>query len=1191
MAKLHNALTGTDLHNPKGIGVEGTSTVLVVSQSIYAVSASASIVPHAANEYDLGSATRPWKELFVSTSSIKFVTSDGDVISTMKATKAGVTFTSGSTGVSADVSGSTISGSALHIEGSGKITGDLTLGGSINIGDADTDDITLGGEIKSNIVPDADATYDLGSSTKGWNDLHLGSGGVVNFDGGDVTFTHSSNDVAVAGGTLTVDGGVKVDNITIDGTEIDLSSGDLTIDVAGDVIIDADGGDFKIDDAGVSLFDVSSTKISGSETATGSFATIETVSNVSSSQSATGSFGRLQTHQANASFGGKILTLAGNLTTSTGAGTIDFAADKTLTLNEDLTVSDGQNVVLAAAGQANTFTMNESFTIGDGNSGTLTYSGASKTLTVEDNSTINQDVTSDASVTFGDVTADGGVSIDNITIDGTEIDLSSGDLTIDVAGDLIVDVDGGDFKVDDAGVHLFDVTATKVSGSATSTGSFARIETDSTISGSQASTGSFGRLQTHQANASLGGKIVTLAGNLTTQNNNLTINAADAARTLTLTEDFTIGGGNSGTLTYSGASKTLTVADTTTLSGGGNTLTLAGDLTTQNNNVIINAADAERTLTLTEDFTIGGGHAGTLTYSAGSKTLTVENDSAVNQDLTSDANPTFAGGTLGNIQVGVTGDQEIDTSSGNLILDSAGGTVQVTDTLDVDGNQTISGNLTADHGSNNFQITSTNASVLVEGITFTGNDVFIPGNLTVSGSQTIISSSALDVVDINITVGSGSESSAALDGAGLTFGKADIARLQYDHSLTAMSSSVDFYAPNVSASMAGTGSFGRLETHQANADLGGKIVTLAGNLTTQNNNLTINAVDAARTLTLTEDFTIGGGHAGTLTFSAGSKTLTVENTSAVNQDLTSDASVTFGDVTADGGVSIDNITIDGTEIDLSSGDLTIDVAGDVEINADGGDVIFKDDAADLATINATKVSGSQASTGSFGRIETHTAEVKIGGNIVTLGGALTTQNNNVTINAAGAARTLTLNESLTVGDGNDGTVTFSASSKTLTVEDNATVSQDMTSDANPTFAGVTAGNVKVGVTADGEIDTSSGNLTIDSAGGTVTIDDDCTISGTLTESSSEIYKENISQLQNGLDKVLMMRGVEFDYKSDKSHSIGVVAEEISKVEPYLLSDDKKSVSYTRIVPLLIEAVKSLNNKVEEQNKLIESLKN
>jgi len=49
-----------------------------------------------------------------------------------------------------------------------------------------------------------------------------------------------------------------------------------------------------------------------------------------------------------------------------------------------------------------------------------------------------------------------------------------------------------------------------------------------------------------------------------------------------------------------------------------------------------------------------------------------------------------------------------------------------------------------------------------------------------------------------------------------------------------------------------------------------------------------------------------------------------------------------GAVTADAGVSIDNITIDGTEIDLSSGDLTIDVAGDITLDADGGDIFFAD---------------------------------------------------------------------------------------------------------------------------------------------------------------------------------------------------------------------------------------------------------
>ena len=49
---------------------------------------------------------------------------------------------------------------------------------------------------------------------------------------------------------LVLDGGVTIDNITIDGTEIDLSSGDLTIDVAGDINLDADGGDWNFKDGG-----------------------------------------------------------------------------------------------------------------------------------------------------------------------------------------------------------------------------------------------------------------------------------------------------------------------------------------------------------------------------------------------------------------------------------------------------------------------------------------------------------------------------------------------------------------------------------------------------------------------------------------------------------------------------------------------------------------------------------------------------------------------------------------------------------------------------------------------------------------------------------------------------------------------------------------------------------------------------
>jgi hypothetical protein len=52
-----------------------------------------------------------------------------------------------------------------------------------------------------------------------------------------------------------------------------------------------------------------------------------------------------------------------------------------------------------------------------------------------------------------------------------------------------------------------------------------------------------------------------------------------------------------------------------------------------------------------------------------------------------------AGATIDNIQIGISGDNEIDTSTGNLILDSFGGTVEITDQLIVSGVSTFSNNV------------------------------------------------------------------------------------------------------------------------------------------------------------------------------------------------------------------------------------------------------------------------------------------------------------------------------------------------------------------------------------------------------------------------------------------------------------------------------------------------------------------
>jgi len=60
-----------------------------------------------------------------------------------------------------------------------------------------------------------------------------------------------------SGGVLDVDGGITVDNITIDGTEIDLSSGDLTLDVAGDIVLDAGGDEVIFKDGSTNVGHVS----------------------------------------------------------------------------------------------------------------------------------------------------------------------------------------------------------------------------------------------------------------------------------------------------------------------------------------------------------------------------------------------------------------------------------------------------------------------------------------------------------------------------------------------------------------------------------------------------------------------------------------------------------------------------------------------------------------------------------------------------------------------------------------------------------------------------------------------------------------------------------------------------------------------------------------------------------------------
>ena len=68
--------------------------------------------------------------------------------------------------------GKVIVGSDMDVQGNIHATGNISADGNITLGDANTDDVVFQGEVASNIVPDADNTYTLGTPTKRWKEVN-----------------------------------------------------------------------------------------------------------------------------------------------------------------------------------------------------------------------------------------------------------------------------------------------------------------------------------------------------------------------------------------------------------------------------------------------------------------------------------------------------------------------------------------------------------------------------------------------------------------------------------------------------------------------------------------------------------------------------------------------------------------------------------------------------------------------------------------------------------------------------------------------------------------------------------------------------------------------------------------------------------------------------------------------------------
>jgi len=171
--------------------------------------------------------------------------------------------------------------------------------------------------------------------------------------------------------------------------------------------------------------------------------------------------------------------------------------------------------------------------------------------------------------------------------------------------------------------------------------------------------------------------------------------------------------------------------------------------------------------------------------------------------------------------------------------------------------------------------------------------VVIAGNLQVDGTTTTINSTTVNVDDLNIQLATGAANAAAANGAGITVDGAS-ATITYD-------GTNDEWDFNKDVNVTGT-----------LTALGG-----SSNNDSTANILTLNASEHAR---LVVDTSSTGGHRATLALkSNGNET-----------QLTTTGSASF--------------------LNVASGNLTLDVAGDIILDADGGDIRFRDGGTEVGTI-------------------------------------------------------------------------------------------------------------------------------------------------------------------------------------------------------------------------------------------------
>ena len=819
----------------------------------------------------------------------------------------------------------------LHVGGYAEFVGVATFkGGTINLGDADTDDINVGGEFVSDLIPDVDDTYSLGSSSKQWKNLFIN--GHTELDNTVISGVSTFSSPLDINTDVDIDGHTELDNVNIAGVTTFQSNAffgdadyiqmgdaqDLKIGHVGSYSVILDQGEGNLSIGGDGFVDIMNTALDEYKARFTTNGSVELYFDNVNKFETTGYgatvFGTLQSQQLNVT---GVSTYAGDADFN---GHVDIDGHTELdNVNVSGVTTTGGLLDINAGGQANTFKVE------DLTDNRVVIAGTGGELEDDANLTFNG-----STLSVGvDLDVDGHTELDNLAVSG----VSTFTGAIDANGDLDVD---GHTELDNV----------NVSGVSTFVG-IGTFNSDLFVGGDLNVIGNVVYTQASATNLVISG--VSTFGGQIDANGDLDVD----------------GHTNLDNVDIAGVTTTSGLLD---INAGGQANTFkVEDLT--DNRVVIAGTGGE----LEDD--------ANLTFNG--STLAVGVDLDVDGHTNLD-NVSVAGVTTFTGAIDANGDLDVDGTTELDVLNVAetatfSANIDANGDLDVDGhteldNVNISGVATATafhtgaEGSA-IRVTSNTISGPAEmfidpaGVGDNTGALRIKGDLFVDGTQTIINSTTIELGDFIVGIATTATTDSLADGAGIKIGPDNT--FLYDHSNTSLKSSENLnLASGKTYKIDGTDvlSATTLGSGVVNSSLT-SLGTLLG--LTVSGQTTLNTLGVTGVSTFTGAIDANGdldvdGHtnldnvsiSGITTFTGGTTASGSLNLSGdldvdghTNLDNVSVAGVTTftgnidanGDLDVDGHTELDNLNVTGVSTFSGNLNLTGDIVSNLTITStDGG---------------------------------------------------------------------------------------------------------------------------------------------------------------------------------------------------------------------------------------------------------------